>query len=200
MKLTKENLQFIDTYLKNNQVIYIDIRYEMIDHIATAVEHKMKEERLDFYEAFKNYMLLNKTALLKNSKKSTSFSWLEIGTYLKYLISPILIAIGFLLVLTLKVVDISSYFSRSFTLGNLVFLLFITIVLFQIVYVNLYLKKKYYGIEKTSQILLILYLILPISNETNVGVSIFFLFLLFGYMVYFMSEISKFNKHKFNYL
>ena len=34
MKLTKDDIVFIDTYLKNNDVIYDDIRYEMIDHLV----------------------------------------------------------------------------------------------------------------------------------------------------------------------
>ena len=53
MKLTTENIQFIDNYLKNSEVIYYDIRVEMIDHVATAVEQKMEAENLDFYDAFK---------------------------------------------------------------------------------------------------------------------------------------------------
>ncbi|WP_329806792.1 hypothetical protein [Flavobacterium facile] len=69
MKLTKENIQFIDNYLKNSQVIYYDIRMEMLDHVATAVEQKMEVENLDFYDAFKNYMVINKTELLKLNKE-----------------------------------------------------------------------------------------------------------------------------------
>ena len=88
MKLTKENLQFIDTYLKNNQVIYIDIRYEMIDHIATAVEEKMEEESLDFYNAFKNYMVIHKKPILKNNKNRYSYSWESIKQFLLFLVKP----------------------------------------------------------------------------------------------------------------
>ncbi len=60
MKLTTENIKFIDNYLKNSEVIYYDIRMEMLDHVATAVEEKMEAENLDFYDAFKSYMVVNK--------------------------------------------------------------------------------------------------------------------------------------------
>jgi hypothetical protein len=48
MKLTKENIVFIDKYLQNSGVFYYDVRVEMLDHVATAVEKKMEEESLDF--------------------------------------------------------------------------------------------------------------------------------------------------------
>jgi len=59
-KLTPQNIQFIDNYFKNSEVIYYDIRMEMLDHVETAVEQKMEAENLDFYEAFKSYMLSNR--------------------------------------------------------------------------------------------------------------------------------------------
>ncbi|MBD3725032.1 MAG: hypothetical protein IE891_09740, partial [Flavobacteriaceae bacterium] len=51
MSLNKEQIKFIDNYLKNSEVIYYDIRMEMLDHIASAVEQKMEAENLDFYDA-----------------------------------------------------------------------------------------------------------------------------------------------------
>ena len=40
MSLSSENIKFIDNYLKNSEVIYYDIRMEMLDHVASAVEQK----------------------------------------------------------------------------------------------------------------------------------------------------------------
>mgnify|MGYP003609994852 FL=1 len=74
MKLTAENIQFIDNYLKNSEVIYYDIRMEMLDHVATAVEQKMEAENLDFYDAFKSYMVVNKKEILKGKKLWSGFS------------------------------------------------------------------------------------------------------------------------------
>lgn len=38
--LAPEHLQFINNYLENSGVKYLDIRYEMTDHVATALENR----------------------------------------------------------------------------------------------------------------------------------------------------------------
>jgi len=43
MKLTKEQITYIDDYLKHHKVKYWDIRIELLDHIVTTVEEKMKQ-------------------------------------------------------------------------------------------------------------------------------------------------------------
>ncbi|MDH7913691.1 hypothetical protein [Winogradskyella sp. SYSU M77433] len=69
MKLTKENIKFIDTYLENSNIIHIDIRMEMLDHIASVIETKMENgDKRDFYFIFKDYMVDNKNSLLNNNK------------------------------------------------------------------------------------------------------------------------------------
>lgn len=65
MKLTAQQITFINTYLKNSGVEYIDIRYEMADHIATALEGMEG----DFNENFRKYMLLHKKDILASGKK-----------------------------------------------------------------------------------------------------------------------------------
>lgn len=65
MKLTKENITFIDNYLKNSGVKYIDIRYEMIDHVAAAME----EKEGDFLENFRVYMARNKKYLMQSNRQ-----------------------------------------------------------------------------------------------------------------------------------
>lgn len=65
MKLTAEQIQFIDTYLKNSGVEYVDIRFEMTDHVATALE----EEEGDFMEHFKRYMIYHKRNLLSGNRR-----------------------------------------------------------------------------------------------------------------------------------
>lgn len=43
MKLTKEQITYIDDYLKHHKVKYWDIRIELLDHIVTTVEEKLGE-------------------------------------------------------------------------------------------------------------------------------------------------------------
>ena len=69
MKLSKENIQFIDTYLKNTHIDYIDVRMELLDHIATSVETDMIENKRSFYDAFKIYMVQNKKQMEKDYEK-----------------------------------------------------------------------------------------------------------------------------------
>lgn len=75
MKLTKDNLKFIEKYLENSDVRYFDIRMELTDHIASAVEEKMQSENLDFYDAFKEYMIVKKKPLLKQNSYSIKKSF-----------------------------------------------------------------------------------------------------------------------------
>lgn len=51
MKLTKEEIQFIDNYLIKNEVKYWDVRLELLDHIVSAVEDKMVNGGISFNEA-----------------------------------------------------------------------------------------------------------------------------------------------------
>ncbi|MCP4054026.1 MAG: hypothetical protein GY739_13345 [Mesoflavibacter sp.] len=72
-KLTKEDIQFIDTYLDNSDVVYADVRLEMVDHIASDIENSMKNgDERDFYYIFKDYMVNNKASLLNNYKSFKS--------------------------------------------------------------------------------------------------------------------------------
>ena len=69
-KLTKEEIQFIDNYLKNSGVEYIDTRAEVVDHVASEIESRLSANNTtNFYEEFKVYMVQHKKALLKNIGK-----------------------------------------------------------------------------------------------------------------------------------
>ncbi len=75
MKLTKEQIGFIDNYLKNSGINYIDIRYEMVDHIATELEINLADYKGGalhndiFREHFKAYMVKNKAQFLASNKQ-----------------------------------------------------------------------------------------------------------------------------------
>jgi hypothetical protein len=61
MKLSAKNIQFINNYLKNSGVEYVDIRQEMTDHVASALE----EMDGDFSGNFTQYMHGNKSTLMQ---------------------------------------------------------------------------------------------------------------------------------------
>ena len=97
MKLDKHEIQFIDNYLQKHDVVFVDIRAEMIDHIATAVEDKMDKEAIDFYDAFKGYMITNRKDILKNNKNNFGISFSEIKKFGLFLIKPQLLFLFVLL-------------------------------------------------------------------------------------------------------
>ena len=51
MKLTKQEIKFIDNYLIKNEVKFWDVRLELLDHIVSAVEDKMTNDGISFNEA-----------------------------------------------------------------------------------------------------------------------------------------------------
>ena len=69
-QLSKKEIGFIDNYLKNSGVEYLDIRIEMTDHVASAIENYLDQNSSStFYDAFKLYMIKNKKSLLKSGTK-----------------------------------------------------------------------------------------------------------------------------------
>ena len=69
-KLTLDNIQFIETYLKNSGINFVDVRMEMTDHIASSIETEIeKGDHRDFYYIFKDFMAVNKKSLLKSYDK-----------------------------------------------------------------------------------------------------------------------------------
>nr|WP_315141218.1 hypothetical protein [uncultured Flavobacterium sp.] len=52
MKLTTEQINQIDTFLERNDVKYLDIKLELLDHIASQIEALISEQNSSFEEAF----------------------------------------------------------------------------------------------------------------------------------------------------
>ena len=59
--LSPQDIKFIDTYLSNSDINYEDVRIEMIDHVASAIEHQMNNgDDRDFYDIFKIDLPVNR--------------------------------------------------------------------------------------------------------------------------------------------
>ena len=205
MKLTKQQIQFIDTYLIKNEVIYVDIRQEMLDHIALAVEQKMEVDNQGFYDAFKDYMLQHKKEILRNNKTIRGSYWDAFRKFSLFLLKPYMLVFGGLLFLLFKDINFDSYFT-DISFHQTISLIILAIGLFQLVYFYVYLKKRFYSVEKNGSVLPIIYFIhlsiLTYFNSENVNGYSFsiIIFLLLGYVIFFIKEIVKFNKHRFNYI
>lgn len=182
MKLTKEDIKFIDTYLKNSDIMFTDVRTEMVDHVATAVSEEMDSKNLTFYDAFKAYMVVHKKDLQqynKQFKKTTDKIVLK--SLFKKFIAPLNIC-----------VMVASFFLliQFFPLGEKKFLKFVPfgflIVAILINYVLVLKKRKqrFSGIERAGLILTLSFQLYnafqnPFFNENSVITNDYYFTLVF---------------------
>ena len=114
-KLTKEEIQFIDNYLKNSGVEYIDTRAEVVDHVASEIESRLSANNTtNFYEEFKVYMVQHKETLLKNAGK---YSWSIDKKVLKEVFKNMtnlkVLVPAFLIAVILFAVDLKEYLNST---------------------------------------------------------------------------------------
>ncbi len=193
MKLTTQDLQFIDNYLTNSGVFYADIRMEMLDHVASAVEKKMEAEDLIFYDAFKDYMVENKTELMKNNHegisykdtktfKESAFFLLKPGSLLSL---PLVMALIYFLT---DVVNKDAF--HNFYLG---FILVVALIWIIGMYAHrkIYLKgKRFFVIEQSGILFFFIFQIMHplIINQRSFDEPNFWLYGLFFY--FFLNAIA----------
>ncbi len=199
MKLTKENIQFIDNYLKNSDVIYYDIRMEMLDHVATAVEQKMEAENLDFYEAFKSYMVVNKKEILKGNLEEGLHFKEPLKKFGRFIIQPIQFLLALIISSTSYIITI------KFGLKNSRDYFFVSVlivyIIFGVVHFLIHKKKKFYYIDKNFSILFLLFQIGNLfyrSVKESITLSIIFnsiiLFVFIAFLKFYYSEMKNFKK------
>lgn len=152
-QLNKEQIGFIDQYLENSEVIHIDIRSEMVDHVASGIEAKIKAgDTRDFYYIFKDYMVQHKVLLLDNNKQFVKVADKTISkALLKQIFSLQMLLVG----VVLYVVFYAIHYSDFINLNNEWFLAmpFIGAILFAFCYLialrclNL---DRYSGLERVG--------------------------------------------------
>jgi hypothetical protein len=155
MKLTPENITFIDNYLKNSEVIYYDIRMEMLDHVATAVEQKMNAEHLEFYDAFKSYIMVHKKEILKGNKEEGLHFKEPLKKFCLFAIQPFQVLLALIISFAVYMFTIKVGFTNS----NEYFFICILVayITFGICHFLIHKNKKYYYIDKNFSILFILF-------------------------------------------
>jgi hypothetical protein len=199
MNLTPENIKFIDNYLKNSEVIYYDIRMEMLDHIATAIEQKMKVENLDFYDAFKSYMLLNKKDILKGNKEEGLHFKEPLKKFGLFVIQPFQFFLALIISLIVYIFTVNFGLENS---NNYFFSsVLIAYVVFGICHFFIYRRNKYYYIDKNFSILFVLYqvgnLFYREVKESLTGSIIFnsiIVFVFIAFLRFYYQEMSNFKK------
>jgi hypothetical protein len=199
MKLIPENIKFIDNYLKNSEVIYYDIRMEMLDHIATAVEQKMETENLDFYDAFKSYMVENKKEILKGNKEEGLHFKEPLKRFGLFLVKP------FQILLAISTFSLVYFFAKIYGLNiysNYLYLfIIITYLIFVISHFLLTKRKKFYYIDRNFSIVFLLFQIAnPLhrnANENLVAFVVFnsiLLFVFVAFLRFYYLEMKSFKQ------
>jgi hypothetical protein len=199
MKLTPEQLQFIDSYLTNSGVFYADIHAEMMDHVASAVETKMQAENLDFYDAFKDFMVENKKELIKNNRDG--FGYCDTKTFKEGIIILLnpwsLVSLPVTLFLFyLLVGNIDSETFHGFYLGFIVIVVLIWAIGLYL-YRKMYLKgKRFFSIEQSG---IFFFFIFQIFNPIMIHLKELSLsnFWLHGLFLYFVWNAMAFQIHNF---
>lgn len=202
MKLTPQEIHFIDNYLQKAEVVYVDIRSEMVDHVATAVEVKMNKEHLDFYEAFKQYMVYNKKELLKNKGAWSVYSKTVMVAFLKFTAHPFRLMIGVVLYLFFNFVNVATYFPENFTIQNLFFVILLVVALGQMIYFHFVLSQRFFVLERLGGLLAVLYYLQMFfmntfsNDEPGVCTLTVLYYFLIAYLWYFTNAIYLFQKRK----
>ena len=197
--LTSQNIKFIDNYLKNSEVIYYDIRMEMLDHVATAVEKKMQAEDLDFYDAFKSYMVTNKKEILKGNKEEGLYFKEPLKKFFLFSIKPIHI------LLEIGIFSIVYFFTQYCGINDFTKYIYVIIIatyfVFLILHYLLTWKKKFYYIDKNFSIIFLLYqLANPLHRIANEGFTSYVvfnsivLFVFFAFLRFYYLEMKSFKQ------
>lgn len=197
--LNQEQIKFIDHYLQGSKVRYVDVRSELTDHIATAVEHKMQEEALDFYEAFKAFMAVNKQQLLQRNNATFAYFKEAIVSFCPTLWHPINLIFGGMLLFLM------GYFESILSLQEIhyaCYFLILCLGLTQRMYFSLVMKKHYLRLEYLNYALMTIYFLSAMLNgwfddfkgnaiTLSISISLFF-----AYSRYAFATINKFKTNR----
>jgi len=208
-KITTQDLKFIDNYLKKSEIFYDDIRMELTDHIASAIEEKMQIEESDFYDAFKSYMIVNKKELLKKFSGNGYKSFEPIKSFGLFLMKPYVISFGLFffagMVFFQATIDIESFIYEFHLYW---FLFIICFTLFHMGYFLLIKKKRFYVIEQSFLVLVIIHYFFmffskPIAFDQLkfiFWIDISILFFSIAFLFFYVNRIKKYynNKHVWN--
>ena len=158
-KLSKEELQFIDNYLDNSDIIYADIRMEIIDHVASEIENRMQaNNEATFYTIFKTYMVENKADLLKDNKKyiksienkNTKFIIKELLSFKALIVFVLLLFLSNNYLLNFKIMSPKHIFTIPFLL------IIITTIIYFISF-KIYKYSRFSGVERLGFLYYVLF-------------------------------------------
>lgn len=166
MKLTPDQILFIDNYLCNSGIYYADVRQEMIDHVASAIEAQLNQnDSLDFYSCFKNYMVQNKKELLDSLRQyKKQVTWSIFKRFFKHLFGKT----GFYTNLTVFLFLVLAYnILKQYEVDG--WFRYVSLVFFILTIIAYYYKlnrfRRCIGVERLGILLAFFYNIQNITNQ-----------------------------------
>jgi hypothetical protein len=210
MKLDKNQIHIIETVLEKLGVVYVDYKYEILDHIATEVEEKMIIHTITFEEAFPEVLKKWQSKFKKSSSVLFGYFWEMpeillnkcIKIYRKKLLlvftGAMVLTSGFLLFSSFLRNHLANFFSIATILYSVAFLLSV------IGYVKIRLSKRKtsYGFLYKQQFMasvLVTFQQLYFMNtgfERNNFSPLFSYFMIFILSLYFLLSVYSFIFYK----
>ncbi|WP_159801323.1 hypothetical protein [Flavobacterium sp. MK4S-17] len=201
-KLNLEQLKFIDTYLKNSGIEYVDVRIEMTDHVASAIE----DMEGDFLDCFKEYMLQHKKELLKSKYNFMCAARKKGFKYLgKTMVSPLFTIIFLLLSISLAVVIKYEGPRQAIDIFMIVYSL-IVITIFIHFFYNYGIAKIKYSVSDrllTSAVAILYWIVMVLHPEriikNEIVLSVYYAFIFYFLIAVYYTFIKLINKYKLQY-
>lgn len=110
MKLTKEHIEVINGFLVKNEVVFDDIRHEVIDHIASDIEQNFENE--NFSEALKK-VLKKWESQIKLSESIWVTTWASFPVIILSKLKKLLMPIGIIFITIVLLSNLFFDFSNS---------------------------------------------------------------------------------------
>jgi hypothetical protein len=187
VQLTEDQITHLFKFVRSKYVHYIDLQYELVDHLASAIEEEMVNGKLDFYQAlnavYRRFPITGFTQIIAAKRGSLFTYYIKIifENYIKFLGNPIVL-------FTLMVVFISSWYAhvlcKSYTIG----LMILAILLDKISYFRL---RKYFNVTNR-------YLFISAMKFITILISLIFLHILIrfqkpNYEISFWAQVVYIN-------
>ncbi len=202
MKLTKEQITLISEYLEWCGIKYIDIKFELIDHIATDIEELMSAEELSFDQALKKAM--EKFYPLLCEEKSFHVGLIytfpkivikKIEAKIKKAYLPVVISLAIFALFTFVIKIDFSVSERLNNFVNSISAIIGMCILLILISINYKSKPTTYRflVNQSSPILLFLLFIYAFNSEMNL-LKIYYLALVIVQFVFMVVNFINHNK------
>ncbi|MEE1897314.1 hypothetical protein V1389_03135 [Flavobacterium rakeshii] len=204
MQVTDNQIKFIDQYLENSGIKYLDIRYEMTDLIATALEEKEGV----FYDEFQAYMAKNKAELLSSAKKFSKAATIRAFKMLvKGFVKPQFYIVATILFTVALLLDQRGYNDAVFTGFTILYFLLCGVIFSSYVHMVVINKKpEWSGVNRFHYAAaLTVYILFLVVKPQNVFKDDIYLFLYYAVIISFVVmmissylKLKKMYKLRFN--